>query len=109
MELDILTGNIKQTQGESKKLQDIERELQSYAARGIELEAHLDTEKGNYFVNIVLERLSKRIDELVDADPHAKAFKDILEGLNYKIHLGRVSAERLTRMRIKRVSNQRPE
>lgn len=71
------------------------------ASQGIELEQDLQTEGGRKLVKLMIEKLSKRIETLVYADPECKAILDVLNDVGTQIELGKAASERLAKRNLR--------
>lgn len=107
LKVDIRTGlPIEHVKSEREVLE--EGKLESDVSAGITLEHRLASEEGKFFVGTVLERLERRIDDLVNNDPEASALLSLFNTLGGEIQAGRAAANRLGKMRLKRQSNVLP-
>lgn len=74
-------------------------------ADGHRIEAALKEEDGRILVKNLREMLTKRIDELVKADPEALAYSKLLKEMGIKIAIGRMASERIITRELKEVSD----
>ena len=61
----------------------------------MEAEKRLSSEEGSYFVNLVLDKLTQRINILVQNDSEATTLVNMIRSLNYQVDIGHAAAERL--------------
>lgn len=80
--------------------QQQEHEAQS---QGSQVEAALKEEDGRILVKHIREMLSRRLDDLVKADPEAFAYVKMLKELGMKIAVGRHAAEKIIARELKEV------
>ena len=98
MQTDILTGNPK-TFDINQKRQREEKILETQIDKGMEAEKRLSSEEGSYFVNLVLDKLTQRINILVQNDSEATTLVNMIRSLNYQVDIGHAAAERLLMLR----------
>jgi len=107
IQVDIRTGLPREwVQSERETLE--EGKLENDVSIGLTLEHRLASEEGKFFVGTVLERLERRIDDLVNNDPEASALLSLFNTLGGEIQAGRAASTRLARTRLKRQSNVLP-
>ena len=98
MQTDILTGQPK-TFDINQKRQREEKILETQIDKGMEAEKRLSSEEGIYFVNLVLDKLTQRINILVQNDSEATTLVNMIRSLNYQVDIGHAAAERLLMLR----------
>lgn len=102
MQIDIMTGRPVNATIEEKKAIE-QNKLAEQAIQGKAAEEQLNSQEGNGFITLVQNYLARRIDELVLADPEAKAYIEILTGLGHQVIIGKKAAQRLVEMRLGKV------
>ena len=76
-----------------------EKILEVQIDKGMEAEKRLSSEEGSYFVNLVLDKLTQRINILVQNDSEATTLLNMVRSLNYQVDIGHAAAERLSMIR----------
>jgi hypothetical protein len=89
---------------QDNRLRQQEQE-QAAESEGRRIAAELREEDGRALVKHVRETLTRRVDDLVAADPEAKAYVRLLKELGVKIAIGRMSAERIIARELKEASD----
>jgi hypothetical protein len=108
MAVDIRTGKPRD-RGLSEKEKLLEGQLEADASAGIEAEQKLKTRAGKFFVSMIEKALQRRIEGLVNADPQAIAYLELLDNLGHDIQIGEAAAKRLTRIRLGRQAKEIPQ
>jgi hypothetical protein len=108
MAVDIRSGRPRGV-GPTEKEMLIEGQLEVDVSAGMEAEQKLKTRAGKFFVAMIEKAVQKRIEELVNADPQAIAYLQLLDNLGHDIQVGEAAAKRLTRMRLGRQAREIPQ
>lgn len=105
MEIDILTGRprVFQKQEDLKKIE--KRKLINDIESGQEVEKQLATKDGKFFLKLLEAGLARRIEQLIQNDPEAKALMNIVKALGGSTRIGRASAKRIMEMELKEQSS----